>query len=353
MDFLYAMIGGLIVGVLFGFVLQSGRFCMNSAFRDILLLKEFKLAKAVVIAIVVEMVGFGIFAAAGVITLSVKTFNVGGSIVGGLVFGVGMVLAAGCASGTTYRVGEGMMGSWVAAIGLTSGALATAYGLFKPAKDAIQSVTVGTKLTVFGEYDALLTPVLMIIVGIVLAVVIFYFWGLPGFKKKRESEGPLIKTDDVVGSVFKKGYPYWVAGVAVGIVGIIGYLVNAGGTGALGGGGTLGITGGWMDLSLYLTTNDAVAWAGFVILGLILGSFISAIVKKEFKLRIPKDGKTLLIQLVGGIIMGFGAVTAAGCNITNVLGGVPQLSIHSIVVAACIMLGCWVMTYLLFMRGED
>ena len=197
MDFLYAMIGGLIVGALFGFVLQSGRFCMNSAFRDILLLKEFKLAKAVVIAIVVEMVGFGIFAAAGVITLGVKPFNVGGSIVGGLVFGIGMVLAAGCASGTTYRVGEGMMGSLVAAFGLTSGALATAYGLFKPAKDAIQSVTVGTKLTVFGEYDAVLTPVLMIIVGIVLAVVIFFFWGLPGFKKKREAGGPLIKTDDI------------------------------------------------------------------------------------------------------------------------------------------------------------
>jgi len=353
MDFLYAMIGGLIVGVLFGFVLQSGRFCMNSAFRDILLLKEFKLAKAVVIAIVVEMVGFGIFAAAGVMTLSPKAFNVGGSIVGGLVFGIGMVLAAGCASGTTYRVGEGMMGSVVAAIGLTSGALATAGGLFKPAKDAIQSVTLGTKLTVFGEYDAVLTPVLMIIVGIILAVVIFYFWGLPGFKKKRTSGEPLIKTDDPVGAIFKKGYPYWVAGIAVGIVGIIGYLVNAGGTGAPGGGGVLGITGGWMELSKYLTLNTAVAWAGFIIMGLVLGSFISAIIKKEFKLRIPKDGKTLLIQLIGGIIMGFGAVTAAGCNITNVLGGVPQLSIHSIVVGVFIMLGCWIMTYLLFMRKED
>ena len=362
MDFLYAMIGGLIVGALFGFVLQSGRFCMNSAFRDILLLKEFKLAKAVVIAIVVEMVGFGIFAAAGVITLGVKPFNVGGSIVGGLVFGIGMVLAAGCASGTTYRVGEGMMGSLVAAFGLTSGALATAYGLFKPAKDAIQSVTVGTKLTVFGEYDAVLTPVLMIIVGIVLAVVIFFFWGLPGFKKKREAGGPLIKTDDIVTQVFKKGYPYWVAGITVGIVGIIGFIVSAEGT--PGGGSVLGITGGWMDLSLLLTTNDAawaagypqssfVAWAGFIIMGVVLGSFISALIAGEFKLRIPKDGKTLLIQLIGGVIMGFGAVTAAGCNITNVLGGVPQLSIHSIVVGVFILLGCWIMTYLLFMRKED
>jgi uncharacterized membrane protein YedE/YeeE len=347
------MIGGIIVGVLFGFVLQSGRFCMNSAFRDILLLKEFKLAKAVVIAIVVEMVGFGIFAAAGVITLSPKPFNVGGSIVGGLVFGIGMVLAAGCASGTTYRVGEGMMGSLVAAFGLTSGALATAGGLFTEAKNAIQSVTVGTQLTVFGEYDAVLTPVLMIIVGLVLAVVIFFFWGLPGFKKKREADGPLIKTDDVVTQVFKKGYPYWVAGITVGIVCIVGYVVSAGSDGVLGGGGVLGITGGWMSLSKYLTLNTAVTWAGFIIMGLVLGSFISALIAGEFKLRIPKDGKTLLIQLIGGVLMGFGAVTAAGCNITNVLGGVPQLSIHSIMVGVFILLGCWIMTYLLFMRKED
>jgi hypothetical protein len=88
-------------------------------------------------------------------------------------------------------------------------------------------------------------------------------------------------------------------------------------------------------------------------MGLVLGSFISALIAGEFKLRIPKDGKTLLIQLIGGVLMGFGAVTAAGCNITNVLGGVPQLSIHSIVVGVFILLGCWIMTYLLFMRKED
>ena len=115
---LYAIIGGLLVGALFGFVLQRGRFCMNSAFRDILLMKEFKLAKAVVIAIVVAMIGFAIAALSGVVNLSVKPLNVKGAIIGGTIFGVGMVLAAGCASGTTYRVGEGMMGSLVAGFGL-------------------------------------------------------------------------------------------------------------------------------------------------------------------------------------------------------------------------------------------
>ncbi|MBY9015151.1 MAG: hypothetical protein KGD68_05600 [Candidatus Lokiarchaeota archaeon] len=63
------MVVRLLVGALFGFVLQCGRFCMNSTFRDIILLKEFKLAKAVV-ALVILMVRFAIFALTGVITLS-------------------------------------------------------------------------------------------------------------------------------------------------------------------------------------------------------------------------------------------------------------------------------------------
>ena len=341
MDFIYAVIGGLIVGALFGFVLQRGRFCMNSAFRDIILLKEFKLAKAVVIALITLMIGFAIFAMAGVITLAPKPLKIWGAVVGGLVFGIGMVLAAGCASGTTYRVGEGMMGSVVAGFGLTLGALMTAYGVLAPAKTALQATVIGTQLTLFGEFGAL-TPVFMLILGIVGAVLTFYFWALPALKKRKEGE-PLIKFDNAVESIFKKAYPWWVTGIVIGIIGTVAYVAAN---------GVLGITGGWMDLSLWLTTGDAVAWAGFIIVGIVLGSFISAMIAGEFKLRVPKDGLTLLKQLIGGILMGFGAVTAMGCNITNILGGVPQLSLHSIITGACIMFGSWIMAYLLFMRGD-
>jgi uncharacterized membrane protein YedE/YeeE len=322
MEFLYALIGGLIVGVLFGFVLQRGRFCMNSAFRDIILLKEYKLAKAVVIALITLMIGFAIFALAGIITLAPKPLKIWGAIVGGLVFGIGMVLAAGCASGTTYRVGEGMIGSLVAAFGLTLGgslvaafgltlgALMTAYGVLSEAKTALQSVVIGTQLTLFGEFGSL-TPVFMLILGIVGAVLTFYFWGLPALKKRKETDEPLIKFDNAIESIFKKAYPWWVTGIVIGIVGIIGYVASN---------GVLGITGGFSG---------------------------------EFKLRVPKDGLTILKQLIGGILMGFGAVTAMGCNITNILGGVPQLSLHSIITGACIMFGSWIMAYLLFMRDTD
>ena len=51
--------------------------------------------------------------------------------------------------------------------------------------------------------------------------------------------------------------------------------------------------------------------------------------------------------------MGFGAVVAMGCNITNILGGVPQLSLHSIVTGVCIVFGSWIAAYLLFMWRKD
>lgn len=346
MEFIYALIVGILVGALFGFVLQRGRFCMNSAFRDIILLKEFKLAKAVVVALAVLMVGFAIFAMSGVITLTPKPLKIWGAIVGGLVFGIGMVLAAGCASGTTYRVGEGMMGSVVAAFGLTTGALMTAGGVLTELKNALQAATPiaqATPLTLFGTAGEL-TPIFILILGLIGMALMFYFWGWPALKKRKESDkGSLIKFENVFESIFKKGYPWWVTGIAIGIVGIIAYIAGQ---------GVLGITGGWMDISKWLTLNDPMAWPGFIIVGAILGSLIAALISGEFKLRVPKNAFTLLKQFFGGILMGFGAVTAAGCNITNILGGVPQLSLHSIIVGACIMFGSWIMAYLLFMRKD-
>ena len=90
---------GIPVGLLFGFALSRGRFCMNSAFRDIIVLKDYDLLKAVGVAILVSMIGFAILDVAGVITISPTTFYWGANMLGGFVFGIGMVIAGGCASG--------------------------------------------------------------------------------------------------------------------------------------------------------------------------------------------------------------------------------------------------------------
>jgi len=341
MEFWYALVVGLIIGAIFGFILQRGRFCMNSAFRDIILLKEYKLAKAVLVSLAVLMVGFAIFAFGDVIELAPKAFKPWAAIVGGLVFGIGMVLAAGCASGTTYRVGEGMVGSLVAGIGLTFGAVITAGGFLSGAKAYLQDELVGD-VTPSGS------PIIMLIVGIVGLALMFFFWGWPAIKRKRDANEPLIKTDNLVEQTFKKAYPWWVTGILIGIILTAGYVASN---------GVVGITGGWMNIrGWFMSYEDpasSVMWSGFIIFGIIIGAFVSAYIGGEFKLRVPKDGLTLLKQLLGGILMGFGAVTAMGCNVTNILGGVPQLSIHSIVTGVFIVLGCWVAAYVLFMWRKD
>jgi len=347
LGFEYYLIAGLIIGFIFGFILQSGRFCMNSAFRDIILLKEFKLAKAVAVSLAVLAVGFAIFAFAGIINLAPTAFKPWAAIVGGLVFGIGMVFAGGCASGTTYRVGEGMMGSFVAAIGLTVGALMTKFGVLSDLSEGLKLVTVGSQLTLFGEFNAVITPIFMLILGLVGIALMFFFWVWPALKKRGDK--PLIKFDNLVEVSFKKGYPWWVTGILIGLILIAGYVAS---------GGVVGITGGWINISNWLTAGEfsplgGLGWTGFIIFGILIGAMVSAILKKEFKFRIPKDGFTVFKQFIGGILMGFGAVTAMGCNITNILGGIPQLSLHSIIVGVCIMLGSWLAAYLLFMWRKD
>jgi uncharacterized membrane protein YedE/YeeE len=351
-DIFVVLIPGLILGIIFGFILQRGRFCMNSAFRDILLLKEYKLAKSVALAILISMLGFAIMSFAGIISLNPKHFAWGANIVGGLIFGFGMVLAAGCASGTTYRVGEGMMGSLVALLGYAGGAYFTKFGALKPIAKALQDSTKitnpdGSALTVFGD----LTPIFMLIIGIVGIALIGYFWIWRELRAKKREDKPMFDFSNFGQKTFKRGWHWAVTAIGIGILACIAYISSA----AAGRNYPLGITGGWVGWNKYWVTgvDSALGWETWLVIGIVIGAFISAIIAKEFKLRTPKQAKTILIQFVGGLAMGFGAVTAMGCNIGNILSGFPHLSIGSLLSGGFIILGCWILAYLLFMWKKD
>lgn len=346
-DILVVFIPGLIIGIIFGIILQRGRFCMNSAFRDIILLKEYNLLKAVVLAISVSMLGFAIMFFSSIITLNPKPLAPIANIIGGFLFGIGMVLAAGCASGTTYRVGEGMMGSLVALLGFAIGAIMVKFGPLNIIATSLQSVQIkeagGANPTVFG---AALTPYFMLIIGIVGILLILIYWIRPEHKNK-EKKGEHISIGE---KIFKKGWPWTVTGVAIGILACFAYVSSA----AAGRNYPLGITGGWVGWLKFLVTGDETAlnWEVFEVLGIVIGGFIAAVIAREFKLRTPKDGKRILIQYIGGFTMGVGAIIALGCNIGNILSGFPLLSLGSLLAGAFIILGCWFMAYLMFMRGD-
>ena len=80
-----------------------------------------------------------------------------------------------------------------------------------------------------------------------------------------------------------------------------------------------------------------------------IGAAVAAVIAGEFKFRWP-GWATMGQTLVGGLLMGFGAVTSSGCNVTHILSGLPLLSIGSILGSISIALGAWFMAYMMFVR---
>jgi hypothetical protein len=257
------------------------------------------------------------------------------NIIGGYIFGLGMVLAGGCASGVTYRVGEGLTTAWFAALfyGLT--AYATNSGVFSG------------WLKWVGQFQSTLTtadptyyvknagPTLASVFGLnpwIPAIILAVILVLYAF---------LTKTSDR-----PTKFNWKIASVVLAIISALGFITSTW-TGRKYG---LGITNGWVNLLQGFTMNKPLTWEGTFILGIIGGSLVAALISGEFKFRMPKNPITYLQVAVGGILMGFGAVTAGGCNIGHFFTGVPQLAISSIVASVFFVLGNWTMAWFLFMR---
>lgn len=334
---------GLALGIVFGFALQRGRFCMNSAFRDILLMKDFTTFKAVAAALLVEMIGFELLALAGVITLAPKPLLWGANILGGFVFGIGMVVAGGCASGITYRVGEGMVGAMSAVLGFSLTAISTSMGLLKPIAGALQT---STKVMTADDKPLTLANMLGLphwVVAFGLAAIIIVIWVVMAMRNKEAGFATNASLSD---KIFKRGWTWLPTGIIIGLIGIAAFPLSA----ATGRNYPLGITGGWSGLTKTIVTGEnAISWEVLLVIGVVMGSAIAALMAREFKLRAPAPA-VLIQTFVGGLLMGFGAVTAGGCNVGHILSGVPQLSIGSIVAGASIILGGWTAVYFFFMR---
>lgn len=110
------LLTGAALGAILGYVLQRGRFCVTGFLRDLWLTKSMRGFTALMVVIAVHAVGFWVLAALGVVSVGEESFAPVATIAGGLIFGFGMVLAGGCATGTWYRAGEGLVGSWLALI---------------------------------------------------------------------------------------------------------------------------------------------------------------------------------------------------------------------------------------------
>lgn len=106
----YTRVGGLLLcGIAFGIIIQRTRFCFVRCFRDPFMTGEGDMVRAVTYSIIISILGFAALKWTGLRGEEVyvtQTFWFG-SLVGGIIFGFGMLLSGGCGSGSVWRAGEG------------------------------------------------------------------------------------------------------------------------------------------------------------------------------------------------------------------------------------------------------
>lgn len=116
------------VGLLFGFFLQKGDLCASSAMSEAVMYKDRSKLWGFWVAIVTTMLSFAIIDYFGLINVNPKPLLWMSSIVGGVIFGTGMVLAGGCISGVVYKSGTGNINSIMALMAVPFGVAAVEFG---------------------------------------------------------------------------------------------------------------------------------------------------------------------------------------------------------------------------------
>ncbi len=108
--------GFLLFGLIIGVVMQRSRFCFVKAFREPFLTGDGEMTKAVILAVVIGVLGFSILKWTDLKDWDAQVSSVFwlGSLLGGAIFGIGMSLSGGCATGCLWRAGEGQIKLWVA-----------------------------------------------------------------------------------------------------------------------------------------------------------------------------------------------------------------------------------------------
>ncbi|MCT4620267.1 MAG: YeeE/YedE thiosulfate transporter family protein [Marinisporobacter sp.] len=118
-----------ILGIGIGMVLRSSRFCFAAALRDPFLVKDTRLFRGMLLAMMVSTIGFAVIQYIYVQKNPIKYDFIPGAVtsvgihvmIGAFLFGVGMVIAGGCSSGVLMRIGEGHALQWMVLLGFFIG----------------------------------------------------------------------------------------------------------------------------------------------------------------------------------------------------------------------------------------
>ena len=325
------LIAGALIGLLFGISAQISRFCIRRAVAG----PETERAPAGAVwltALITSILAFATAQYFGFLTLDdhrlmSSNLPVLAILVGGLMFGAGMVLTRGCVSRLTVLSATGNLRAASVLVWFAIIAHATLKGVFAPLRVAIGSVTVPTPITTLAE--------LPIIAGLLVASLIaglFVLIRRSSPSKLHLGLGALIGLLPVLGwattsvLLFDEFDPLPVQSAA--------------------------FTLPWSDTLFWVIASSAVPaglGVGFIG-GTILGSFISALARRELQFASFESPAQMGRYFVGAGFMGMGGVFAGGCTIGAGLSGGAALSIAALLALSAIIAGAYVMSALLGRR---
>lgn len=320
----------LLIGISFGAIAQKTQFCFNGAIKDYILLSSTRRAASVVFAIIVAIIAtrfsvlvFGLDLE-DTIWLS-KDINYITIIIGGALFGTGMMIADGCSSRHLIKFAQGDGRSLVTLLFIAIFAYAAKYGILNAIVYSLISNETLLNISLLVENTDINIYIALFILSIIL------IWLTKSFKR-------ILCLRD---------------GLSVGLLIAFGWYIT----------GIYGAT--TLELDTRYVSQTSLTFVGplsntleffthyitksldfgiSIILGVILGAFIMSRFNTKYSFGCTSAIKTntLLNSIFGGSLMGVGGVMALGCTVGQGLTGVSTLAIGSFVAIVSIFVSAYI-----------
>ncbi|HEY7943252.1 MAG TPA: YeeE/YedE family protein [Casimicrobiaceae bacterium] len=337
----------------FGAVANRVNFCTMGAITDVVHVGDWRRMRMWLLAIAVAIAGAAALEAAGLVDLSKTIYTTPriawlSYLVGGFLFGFGMTLASGCGSKTLIRFGGGNLKALVVLIMLAISAYMTLKGLFAVwrvnALDVFRwdMAPLGVARSDLGTVAAKLAGgggaiKLGLSLAVATAIAVFVF-----ASRDFRSSPELVLGGIVIGAVIVGGWY---------VSGHLGYVAEdpktleeafvATNSGRPESYSFVAPAAYLLELLLLWSDQSKLVTFGIAgVLGMAAGSATMALATRTFRWEGFASTEDLVNHIGGGVLMGFGGVTALGCTIGQGLTGISTLAVGSIIALAAIVAGC-------------
>lgn len=296
-------IGGLVIGILFGFSVQKSRFCLRAAtidfWRGQLTQKVavWMLAFATAVLLTQWAIINEIIDTSGVRYLNARG-SISGALIGGGLFGAGMVMTRGCASRLLVLSANGNLRALLSGLVFAVAAQASYRGVLSPAREYLAELWTTSSPTALnllnwmggGNSAGLFFGAVWMIGGASLA------W-------RQSIRWPIWITSTCVGMLVATG---WAFTSQLAAVSFVPQAIHS-----------LSFSGPSANMLMMVLASPDIR-SGFdiaLVPGVVIGSFLSAWQARELKLEGFHDGATMRRYIAGAVLMGFGSMLAGGCAI--------------------------------------